>query len=154
MTAPCYTPSVGNLRVWVPGEKGKLCCLVTLWSLGFTSSVRPLRNTLRSEKRDSFMLQSQLRHEILIFHKLFCSFPVSCVMLQHWHQWSCAFRSARWLDFNCGRSSSLMLFLLFIAQSELVNTSATSVVLSEYWCWYIFVVDSLVIKSRCLHSNR
>lgn len=49
MTAPSYTPSVGTLRVWVPGEK--LCCLVTFCSSGFTSSVRPLRSRCRSEKK-------------------------------------------------------------------------------------------------------
>ena len=34
-----YTGSVGNLLVWVPCEKGKLCYLVTFSSSGFTSSV-------------------------------------------------------------------------------------------------------------------
>lgn len=37
--AAYYTPSVGNLLVWVPSEKGKLCYLVTLSSWGFASSV-------------------------------------------------------------------------------------------------------------------
>lgn len=37
--AAYYTPSVGNLLVWVPSAKGKLCYLVTLSSSGFTSSV-------------------------------------------------------------------------------------------------------------------
>lgn len=59
---------------------------------------------------------------------------------EHWHQ-----HFAVHAAINCGRYSSFTLFLLFIAQSELMNAFATSVVSSEHWCWYSFVVDSLVI---------
>lgn len=72
MAAPSYTPSVGNLRVLVPGEK--LCCLVTFCSSGFTSSVRPLRSRHRSEKKRLIPVTLQLLHQRL------CSFPSSCIM--------------------------------------------------------------------------
>lgn len=79
MTAPSYTPSVGNLRVWVPGEK--LCCLVTFCSSGFTSSVRPLRSRRSSEKRRFIPVTLRLPHEIHKSYKRFCSFPCSCIVL-------------------------------------------------------------------------
>lgn len=75
MIAPSYTPSVGNLRVWVPGEK--LSRLVTFCSSGFTSSVRPLRSRRRSEKRRFIPVTP---HDIHRSYKRLCSFPWSCIV--------------------------------------------------------------------------
>lgn len=69
--------------------------------------------------------------------------PASC--FQHWHQRSCARHCARWLDSNYGPKHSW-------TREHFFHVSCFARIL--LLTYSIFVVDSSLIKTRCLWSNR
>lgn len=133
-TAPCCSKRGKSLGVG-PWWKRKT---VLSGDFGFTSSVCPLRNTLRSEKKTLVSLanESHIRHEIPLFCKLSHSFSASCIMFS-------TLTSTKVVHVTVHADGTREHFFHVCCYARILLLT-----------YSIFVVDSLVIKTRCLCSNR